>query len=137
MRQIKFRAWNKDANSFYESIGTSTNFFFGINSKERLVFEKYLGKGQWQEEPLQQYTGLKDKNGKEIYEGDLVKIFDWGLEAHKVEWAEELGMWSIAVFLIDQKMMESVNDKTDWEGKIFEVVGNIYENSELVKGREL
>ena len=75
MRDIKFRAWNKDIKEMFE-VGQIT-----------------LEKGIWDYQPddrkhigisipyqpsfiLMQYTGLKDKNGKEIYEGDIVQQFD-------------------------------------------------------------
>lgn len=74
-----------------------------------------------------QYTGLKDKNGIEIYEGDIVKtknslykvIYDkccfWGID--------EMGKYPI--YQIKHYIMED---------EIFEVIGNIYENPELLEG---
>jgi hypothetical protein len=69
--------------------------------------------------PLQ-FTGLLDKNGKEIYEGDIIRAFDSMGEAikHEIKWRQDL-----CAFTAHQKWID--------ESK-FEVIGNIYENPELI-----
>ena len=71
-----------------------------------------------------QYTGIRDKNGKEIYEGDIVRT-DEKEKLSKVEWDEDnAGLMLIA----DSIMM----DFSCYYPEELEVVGNIYENPELL-----
>lgn len=68
---------------------------------------------------LMQFTGLKDKNGKEIYEGD---IFQWGREKGEV-------IFSDGCFIFKTKIMSmTMRDHRPTE---YEIIGNIYENKEL------
>ena len=73
-----------------------------------------------------QYTGLHDKNGKEIYEGDIVT----GLFNH-TDIIGHIVYGSDATFFINRKGLYGIglNNATDW----LEVIGNIYENPELLK----
>ena len=119
MREIKFRAWYKEKNWMYENRTIFTRIR-EINSDDELIY--------------MQYTGLKDKNGKEIYEGD---ILEWryknmltGVDTvvrYSVHYSE-----SSACF--KTKEHGSVNDTLLLltMSKDVYVVGNIYENPELV-----
>lgn len=87
--------------------------------------------------PLMQNTTVKDKNGKEIYEGDIVKVKDreeWRDRKNPenigvVEWNDEEGEYHVKGTYI-----EYVVGCWDWA---IEIIGNIFENPDLIKGLKL
>jgi len=120
MREIKFKAWDTATKRFYELVETRVPEL-NCGEDDGVV---YL-----------QYTGLKDKNGKEIYEGDIVTSQSWrGDNIYwVVEWTknEDDACFALAGF------GKNTIDKEGylWLGcaKEMEVIGNIYENPELLK----
>lgn len=117
MREIKFRAWNKALNKMYshkDLLSLTKNI-----TKNRFATGVYLPLNSDIE--LMECTGIKDKNGKEIYEGDIVEFYsnvEDEIITEKVEY--HFGIYRAGDYFV---------------GKIYnkcEVIGNIYENKDLL-----
>jgi len=112
MREIKFRCWHKTEKSMLkpdDKYGTTRDLDCVV----------YYMQGQPVE--LMQYTGLKDKNGKEVYEGDIVRV------AHDA-YESPICVISIKNLVAGDFMLDEA------EVKEAEVIGNIYQNPALLKG---
>ena len=133
--RFKFRIWHEGKMHYNDFVITSTGYAAKID-------EEFLGKCVFNQENLEfnkqavvmQCTGLKDKNGKLIYDGDIVKIEYYDFEIkHRigiVEWEDD-GFCITYHNPKDTKvsgcsLVDIVN------GAKQEVIGNIYENKELI-----
>ena len=147
MREIKFRAWLKEHKSMIDvmeiDIDNQTIFYYWFGDHDG-HFENF------NKIDLMEYIGLKDKNNKEIYEGDVVKLVHTGIEisADRLEDLKrfvgiikyENGIFKIVKTeksLIESKYFEMEQKKVSEifiYSKLYdlEVIGNIYENPELL-----
>jgi len=127
MRTIKFRCWDNRNRKIVYPVGEDTTDRITSSS----LLSAYNDGGI---EELMQYTGLKDLRGVEIYEGDIVKIIEEGRKESEiikeVIWSEELGAF-YAEDILGLFINSTRNDKY-----VVEVIGNIYENKELLKTNE-
>lgn len=124
MREIKFRVWNKELGKMWSWHTIETSKVFALDSKLKGNFMVIPNSP---EHILLQYTGLKDKNGKEIYEGDIVKFSEYYSGDHLYK--ESIGVIEWDQTGYTEKLWIGYADQPDW----CEVIGNIYENPELLK----
>ena len=134
MREIKFRAWDNISKKMYPY---ALQWFCG----ELNVHKNTVHNGEWinigcgREDgvvdysyELMQYTWLKDKNGKEIYEGDIITC--WAYQREK----EEINEWKKIEVTYKDGYFYPFWYNAWWRSAVYniEVIGNIYENPELL-----
>ncbi|MDU4890980.1 MAG: YopX family protein [Clostridium sp.] len=122
MREIKFRVWNEDTKEMLEiqkhSFKTNKSMPYGWNM-------------QYEFDGLMQYTGLKDKHGKEIYEGD---ILTWQpLSSQDIECKGKVYYMNGSYWVKTKKIIAPyLGDIARYHNP--EVIGNAFENPELLEG---
>lgn len=130
MRDIKFRAWDNRQNKYLnpDDVSISADGFitaFNVDGKHSRAVQPPGSLSPWF--VIEQYTGLKDKNGIEIYEGDIVKVEGDG-EIYRVKWIR-------SGFGLEPRYNSPrypVLGNVELRKKI-EVVSNIHENPELLE----
>jgi len=134
MREYKFRAWD----SWWDKM-----HYFDFTKNIEATPDDEL-KGLWilhkegsvyaiqDKIKIMQYTGSKDKNGKEIYEVDIV-LYDRNI--HKdIDTAKFKVVWAKDRYVLQEIKHKYYIDDVTWE--LVEVIGNIYENPELLESGE-
>jgi len=113
-RIIKFRAWSSSENRFLTTAEVElqrVKTFLISNLNGELV--------------VMQFTGLLDRNGKEIYEGDIISAPEEDGRIYKIKWNEGEFRWSA--------ISGNGNERVFSDMKNGEVIGNVYESPKLLK----
>lgn len=125
--RFKFRVWNKENNKYEDDL------YYEAGDLQvacvNKIFEEYISDGCI----IEQCTGLKDMNGKLIYEGDIVIKSDVSAIGYsrtrvcKVHWHNDWLSWAITTQYGD------TYELSEFESQQYEIIGNIHENADLRK----
>ena len=156
MREIKFRAWKKPVyfkNGKLKIKGELSESFNPFNDATTSIDDCWIAwtdEGDWNKWTmgddyiLMQYTGLKDRIGYEIYEGDIVELYPLGrlkkgllVIKSGYEWGET-GFIAESIELVpdicdEKKLIKTVDVINKRYTVDYKVIGNIYENPELLR----
>lgn len=131
-KELQFRVW--DGQRYHYTVNNIGLGLSLVDLKNKCFIDKNLTAPLYFSKcKIEYYTGLKDKNNKEIYEGDIVKFVN----------NIDFGVFSVGIITWMAKSTEfgvkwidcGVDDSLSWQtscGKIIEVIGNIHENPELL-----
>lgn len=152
MREIKFRAWDKNNNEWLYSSRAELLTFYGFAIFGECTLLCTPSIDDLINVEITQYTGLKDENGIEIYEGDIIQFTYWWFDGNVAE--SNLTGTIVYSDVCMSFQLKGVKNKDwqqhtghdndneyltpfselDFEEADFKVIGNIYENPELLTG---
>ena len=124
----RYRAWDKIHKTMYEVDDIMSIDFGKSEICVKTLFFEQTNRYDFDDIVLMQSTGLTDKNGKEIFEGDILGT-DGGLLDGVVEYRTDLGMWTNSLFRYNnfERLCSIANSR--------EIIGNIWEHPELAEVR--
>lgn len=142
-REIKFRAWleprwenDTEANKMYYDVQDSYDTLGDVTPED--IMDSF---SSWLHEDhaiVEQYTGLKDKNGKEIYEGDVISQYVCGIKNFKGKDCRRYTTWEVrwnkteCCFELHYLAGSLFGDSMMSDDDEYEIIGNIHENPELL-----
>lgn len=118
MRDLEFRAWDTNNNAMIDDV------FICRNSIEFGQKGYHANKDQF---VFMQYTGIKDKIGRKIWEGDILKIYDNGPES------SGRNIRTVEISDMIDFFTNEYDPVVGWSWKELEIIGNIYESPDLLK----
>jgi uncharacterized phage protein (TIGR01671 family) len=138
MKEIKYRAFRANPNPVMYYFTLENLIFSRFNKQPLIDFELVR-------ETTMRYTGLKDKYGKEIYEGDILTSNQYPFQDDGkynyhgvVEWGDEYGAFFLTKRLVNSEkrgISHGISETLmDYDMASFEVIGNIYEKPDLLEG---
>jgi uncharacterized phage protein (TIGR01671 family) len=148
MRQIKFRAWDKQREEMWKYVlNEMSDVDCYDDNLSMWSVAKMMEKGDDSRFVFMQYTGLKDRNGTEIYEGDILLVTSetytnfgktptgrFSKEYYEVIWKDD--GWGYKVLKSDHTIEGTEIKGLKVTTKYAEVIGNIYEHPHLLEGAE-
>ena len=126
-REIKFRAWDEKLKMMTTPFIDFLIFEESENFRKGQVLHQHFEDDDFVPTEIMQYTGLKDKNGQEVYEGDIVKMYDpytKTIITTEVIWDDPNCRFAMKYTFVDFDFL--ISDE-------IEVIGNVHENPKLLK----
>ena len=124
MNEFGFRAWHKKNKKWVKDFYITNDGFVTTDGDENMFGGHH---------DVMQYTGLKDRSGNGIYEGDYILLLEEDTYLQRVTWNDEWARFQLEWWGGDNEW-EISDDSFDWlETRDMEIIGNIYDNPELLK----